>query len=227
MYYNPALGAKQTDHSILVGTSIPGYDQQVFYAYAHIPKWYRGATFYLGFVSYQMTGIELRSYRTDVPDSVMNATQMMISGGLSRLLKPEISFGLDANIVFDNYTTTGVYFLIGAGLAWFPSNDILFGLSGKYLGDGQVLSSLGCQWRLVPDWKISSQLDAGIGGDFLSAQMKYGLEYSVSETTSIQLGYHSQMISAGLRQSFDSLGFELSYTNTPLGVRYSVGLELL
>ena len=227
VYFNPALGVKQMPHSLLMGSSIPGYDQQVFYAYYHIPAWYRGSTFYVGLVSYQISGVELRRHPSDAPDSIMNATQTLLSGGISRLLLSDLSFGINANIVIDNFTTDGMSFLSGAGLAWFPTDEILIGCYGKYLGKGQVLSSVGGQWRVVPECRLSSQIDFGVSEDYFGAQFKCGVDYQLSDTTSVQLGYHSDMFSMGLRQTFDVVGFQLSYTDTPLGARYSFGVELL
>lgn len=227
VYFNPALGAKRSDHSALIGTTLLGYDQQVFYGYYRFPVVYRGSLLYLGIVSYQMSGIELRRRPTDAPDSILNATQTMLSGGISRYLISNVSFGLNANLIIDNFSKSGMSFLFGAGLAWFPKDDILLGWSGKYLGDGQFLSSIGIQWAIDPIWTVSSQIDLGASEGFFEAQTKCGIEYKFNDTTAVQVGYHSQMLSVGLRQSFESLGIQVSYTDTPIGSRYSFGIELL
>ncbi len=227
VYYNPALGAKRSDHSALIGSTLLGYDQQVSYGYYRFPVAYRGSLLYLGIVSYQMSGIELRRSQSAVPDSILNVSQMMFAGGLSRLLSPEVSFGLNVNLILDNFSASAPSVLFGAGLAWFPKDDILWGGSLKYLGDGQLISSLGVESRILPQWTVKGQLDIGASDGFFGTQSKYGIDYNINETTAIQMGYHDQMLSLGLRQSFETWGIQLSYTDTPIGSRYSVGLELL
>lgn len=225
-YFNPALLIVDPDTSLLIGATPLGFDQQQYFAFYRLPILYRNALFSIGLVSHQVSGIEVRTYRSDAPNSLLSASDTMLVMGISRYLGPYTSFGMSVQWMMDNYSSaqTGINFLFGLSHKF--SDELMSSILVRYIGDGQVVAGAGVRLDVIDNITLYSTLEGAFAEGFSSLGMHYGIEYVVAKNLLVQAGYDGTSYSVGATQRLDGIGFQLGYTSTDLGSRYSVGLEL-
>ena len=225
-YFNPALLIVDPDTSLLVGATPLGFDQQQYFAFYKLPIFYRNALFSVGFVSHQVSDIEVRTYRSDVPSSMMSASDMMLVLGISRYLGSNTSFGMSISWMMDNYSSEQAVANFTFGLSHKFSDELLASTLVRYLGNGQFIAGTGFRLDVIDNLTIYASIDGTATEGFVSLVPHYGLEYIIAKNISIQAGYDGSSYSVGVRQRLDAIGFQIGYTSTDLGARYSLGLEL-
>ncbi len=227
IYYNPALLVFDTDKTLLVGMTNLGYDQQQFFAYYRLPIAYRNALFSIGLVSHQISGIEVRNASNAFPQN-MTASDMMLVMGISRFLGPRTSFGMSLQWMLDDYTTdhqVGVNFLFG--LSHYYSDKVRANIIFRYLGEGQMVAGSGVRLSIGDQLILYSTADLFLSDGLNQVILHNGLAWSVTSGFELLVGCDGANLSFGATQCFDGFAIQLSYTDTPIGSRYSVGIELL
>jgi hypothetical protein len=228
VYFNPALSIVDTDEYFLAGVTPLDFDQQQYFAYYRLPIAYRNALFSIGFVSHQASNIEVRTYRSDLPDSFMTASDMMLAIGISRYLGPQTSFGMNVAWMMDNYSLaqqTGVNFTFG--LAHLFSDEVMTSFLFRHLGDGAFVGGAGIRLDLIDQVTWYTSLDGALGEGFSGFTVHSGVSYTVAQGLDLLFGFDGTNFSCGAKLRLDYMGLQMGYTNTPLGSRYSVGIELL